>query len=213
MPVATAANRSYPHDLMPKKRPLQPRAKATVTAMLDAAARILAREGYDGVTTNHVAEAAGVSIGSLYEYFPNKQSIIAAALARELRQIADEVKGSMRTALALPDQPRGGIDHWMRGMMASLDRRSRLLRVAMREVPFFWDIPEARNLSETLQHIAQEGRRKSERVLHFDDPEADTYLLMTMCWAAILQTVLYRPAHLSRERLTRTLVDMVTKLL
>lgn len=207
------ADRSYPHDLAPKKQPAQPRAKATVTAVLDATAQILARDGYGGVTTNHIAEAAGVSIGSLYEYFPNKQSIIAAALARQLQEIADEVKASMRTALALPDQPRGGIDHWMRGMMSSLEKRGKLLRVAMREVPFFWDIPEARNLSETLQHIAQEGRRKSERVLHFEDPEADTYLLMTMCWAAIQQTVLYRPSHLSRERLTRTLVDMVTKLL
>ncbi|MGH8504923.1 MAG: TetR/AcrR family transcriptional regulator [Stenotrophobium sp.] len=204
---------SYPHDLVPKKQPTQPRARATVAAILDATAQILARDGYVGVTTNHVAEAAGVSIGSLYEYFPNKQSIIAAMLARELSQIADEVAASMRVALALPDQPRGGIDHWMRGMMESLDKRSGLLRVAMREVPFFWNIAEARNLSETLQHIAQEGRRKSERVLRFDDPEADTYLLMNMCWAAILQTVLYRPTHLSRERLTRTLVDMVIKLL
>ena len=205
--------RPYPADFAPKKRPVQPRAKATVAALLDAAARILERQGYDGVTTNHVADVAGVSIGSLYEYFPNKQAIIAATLARELGKIADEVKASMRTALALPDQPRGGIDYWMRGMMSALEKRGRLLRVAMREVPFFWDIPEARNLSETLQHIAQEGRRKSERVLHFEDPEADTYLLMTMCWAAIQQTVLYRPSHLSRERLTRTLVDMVTKLL
>lgn len=207
------ANKAHLLDLEPKKLPIQPRAKATVTAMLDAAAQILEREGYDSITTNHVADAAGVSIGSLYEYFPNKQSIIAAALARELQDIADEVNASLRTALALLDQPRGGIDHWMRGMMTSLEKRGRLLRVAMREVPFFWDIPEARNLSETLQHIAAEGRRKSERVLHFEDPEADTYLLMTMCWAAIQQTVLYRPAHLSRERLTRTLVDMITKLL
>lgn len=181
--------------------------------MLEAAAQLLARDGYDGVTTNHVAEAAGVSIGSLYEYFPNKQAIIAAMLARELDEIAAEVDASLRTALALPDQPRSGIDHWMRGMMNALDKRGRLLRVAMREVPFFGNIPEARDLSETLQLIAQEGRRKSARVLHFDDPEADTYLLMTMCWAAILQSVLYRPAHLSRERLTRTLVDMVIKLL
>lgn len=211
--MARLLKKAYLPDLKVKKRPAQPRAKATVQAMLDAAARILERQGYDSVTTNHVAEAAGVSIGSLYEYFPNKQSIIAAALARELQEIADEVKASMRTALALPDQPRGGIDHWMRGMMSSLEKRGKLLRVAMREVPFFWDIPEAHNLSETLQHIAQEGRQKSARVLHFDDPEADTYLLMTMCWAAIQQTVLYRPGHLSRERLTRTLVDMVTKLL
>ncbi len=60
---------------------------------------------------------------------------------------------------------------------------------------------------------AQEGRYKSSRLVHFEDPEASTYLLMSMVWSAILQAVLYRPPHLSRERLIHTLVEMVLKLL
>jgi len=200
-------------DLKLKKQPRQARARATVDAILEAAAQVLAREGYAAVTTNRVAEVAGVSIGSLYEYFPNKQSIVAAALGRSLREITDEVSSGMRTALALPEQPRGGIDYWMRAMTQALERRSELLRVALREVPFLWEIPEVRDLHEILQHTAQEGRHKSQRVIHFEDPEASTFLLMTMVWSAILQTVLYRPSHLSRERLVRTLVDMVVKLL
>ncbi len=200
-------------DLKLKKQPRQARARATVDAILEAAAQVLAREGYAAVTTNRVAEVAGVSIGSLYEYFPNKQSIVAAALGRSLREITDEVSSGMRTALALPEQPRGGIDYWMRAMTQALEQRSELLRVALREVPFLWEIPEVRDLHEILQHTAQEGRHKSQRVIHFEDPEASTFLLMTMVWSAILQTVLYRPSHLSRERLVRTLVDMVVKLL
>ena len=200
-------------DFAPKKQPKQARAKATMEAILDAATRLLETEGYEAVSTNRVAEVAGVGIGSLYEYFPNKQSVVAATLARAIRAIVDETTLSLRTALALPDQPRGGIDYWMRAMISALEQRGPLLRVALREVPFLWSLPEVRALSETLQHIAQEGRHKSERVVHFDDPEASTYLLMNMAWAAILQTVLHRPPHLSRERLTRTLVDMVLKLL
>lgn len=199
--------------LVPKKQPVQARARATVDTLLEATTRILASEGYEAVTTNRVAEVAGVSIGSLYEYFPNKQSLVAAALARVMREIAAEVTQSLRTALALPEQPRAGIDYWMRAMMQALDRRRALLRVALREVPFLWEIPEVRDLHDTLQHIAQEGRHKSQRVVHFEDPEASTYLLMTMVWSAILQAVLYAPPHLSRERLVRTLVDMVLKLL
>lgn len=200
-------------DFLPKKLPRQARAKATMEAILDAAARLLASEGYEAVSTNRIAEVAGVSIGSLYEYFPNKQAVVAATLARALREIVAEVSESLRTALALPEQPRGGIDYWMRAMIAALEKRDALLRVALREVPFLWSIAEVRQLSDTLQHIAQEGRHKSERVVHFDDPEASTWLLMSMTWSAILQTVLYRPAHLTRERLTQTLVDMVLKLL
>ncbi len=200
-------------ELRAKKRPRQARAQATFDAMVQAATQILARHGYAAVTTNRVAEEAGVSIGSLYEYFPNKQSIIAVALGEVMREITAEVQLGMRVALSLDDQPRAGIDYWVRAMTAALEQRGDLLRVALREVPFLWEIAEVRDLSDTLQLIAQEGRHKSQRVVHFDDPEASTYLLMNMVWSAVLQTVLYRPPHLSRERLIRTLVDTVLKLL
>lgn len=200
-------------DLQIKKQPVQSRARATVEALLDTAARLLATEGYAAVSTNRVAELAGVSIGSLYEYFPNKQSLIAEALARELREVVNETTLGLREALALPDQPCAGIDHWMRSMVAAMEKRDALLRAAVREVPFLWQIREVRELSDMLQQVAQEGRLKSSRVVHFEDPEASTWLLMSMVWSAILQTVLYRPSHLPRERLVQTLVDMVLKLL
>jgi AcrR family transcriptional regulator len=200
-------------ELQPKKLPRQARARATFDAIVESSARLLAAEGYAAVSTNRVAEVAGVSIGSLYEYFPNKQSIVATALARVTAEIAAEVSDSLHTALALEEQPRAGIDYWMRAMTDALEKRGPLLRVALREVPFLWDIPEVRDLSDTLQHIAREGGYKSQRVIHFDDREASTYLLMTMVWSAILQSVLYPPRHLPRERLIRTLVDMVLKLL
>lgn len=66
----------------PRKVPRQARSKACVSAILDAAARILTEEGYAAATTNQIAEVAGVSIGSLYEYFPGKEAIFAALRAR-----------------------------------------------------------------------------------------------------------------------------------
>ena len=61
-----------------RKRPEQLRSRETVERILAAAARIFADAGYSATTTNHVAEAAGVSIGSLYQYFPNKDALLAA---------------------------------------------------------------------------------------------------------------------------------------
>lgn len=76
-----------------RKMPSQERARATVDAILDASARILVRDGYDALTTNRAAEIAGVSIGSLYQYFPNKKALIAALAKRHLddleRTLAD----------------------------------------------------------------------------------------------------------------------------
>ena len=64
--------------------PKQSRAQSTVSAILEGAARVLAERGWAGFNTNVVAERAGVSIGSLYEYFPNKQAIADAIVSEHL---------------------------------------------------------------------------------------------------------------------------------
>jgi AcrR family transcriptional regulator len=70
-----------------RKRPKQARARATVEAILEAAAHILVRQGHDALTTNSVAERAGVSIGSLYQYFPNKEALVTALSKKHLDDI------------------------------------------------------------------------------------------------------------------------------
>ena len=82
----------------PRKRPKQDRSQATVEAILIAAAHILTENGYNKFTTNRVAELAGVSIGSLYQYFPNKESLIFALgehHANEMAQIAQQHLGNL----------------------------------------------------------------------------------------------------------------------
>lgn len=71
------------HD-RPRKAPRQARARATVEAILDATARILVARGHDALTTNHVAARAGVSIGTLYEWFPSKEALVAGVVDRHL---------------------------------------------------------------------------------------------------------------------------------
>jgi AcrR family transcriptional regulator len=63
------------------------RAQATVDAILAAAAQVLVKHGYEGANTNRIAESAGVSVGSLYQYFPNKESIVVALMERHCDEI------------------------------------------------------------------------------------------------------------------------------
>lgn len=70
-----------------RRRPRQRRARQTVEAVLDAVARVLKREGVKAVTTNRIAEVAGVSIGSVYQYFPDKRAIFIALHQRHVEQI------------------------------------------------------------------------------------------------------------------------------
>ena len=78
--------------LAPRKAPLQRRSAATVDAIIEAAARILEAKGFDGYTTNAVAACAGVSIGSLYQYFPNRDALTAALIERETRVLLENVE-------------------------------------------------------------------------------------------------------------------------
>ena len=73
-------------SLGPRKLPQQQRARATCDAILQAAAHIIGRQGLAGFNTNAVAERAGVSIGSLYQYFPNKDALMAALIERQQEQ-------------------------------------------------------------------------------------------------------------------------------
>jgi AcrR family transcriptional regulator len=66
----------------PRKVPTQSRARATWDAILDGAAEVLLKQGYEKATTDRIADRAGVSIGSVYEYFPNKEAIFAAVMLR-----------------------------------------------------------------------------------------------------------------------------------
>lgn len=75
-----------------RKEPRQERSRATVDAVIHAAARILSDHGWAGFTTNRVAETAGVSIGSLYQYFPDKISIVEAVRHRHLEDCLSVMK-------------------------------------------------------------------------------------------------------------------------
>lgn len=84
--------------IAPRKSPRQRRSTATVDAIVEAAAQILERDGFEGYTTNAVAAQAGVSIGSLYQYFPNRDALTAMLSARESAVLLDDVA----RAAALP---------------------------------------------------------------------------------------------------------------
>jgi AcrR family transcriptional regulator len=79
-----------------RKRPGQARSKATVDAIFEATARIVQQHGGPGLNTNLIAEQAGVSVGTLYQYFPNKEAILIEMARRELAITPEAVLASLR---------------------------------------------------------------------------------------------------------------------
>jgi AcrR family transcriptional regulator len=86
---------------IPRKSASQKRSQATVEVLLDATARVLVREGYDRASTNRIAAVAGVSIGSLYQYFPGKEALVTALVARHNREMLELLRGAMAAVATL----------------------------------------------------------------------------------------------------------------
>lgn len=86
----------------PRKNASQERSRLTVDALIEATARILVREGFDKASTNRIAEVAGVSVGSLYQYFPGKEALVAALIDRHNQKIMRAVRGELAEAMHLP---------------------------------------------------------------------------------------------------------------
>ncbi|MFS2223297.1 TetR/AcrR family transcriptional regulator [Pantoea sp. B65] len=82
----------------PRKAPVQARSIATVDAILDAAIQVLLKQGLARCNTTRVAERAGVSIGSLYQYFPNREAMMVAVLARYLATVASQLEQACAAA-------------------------------------------------------------------------------------------------------------------
>lgn len=97
-----------------RKKPTQARASATIGAIVEAAAQILQKDGEDALTTAKIAERAGVSIGSVYQYFPNKEAILLALIRKERETIAAEVARRIAEI-----EPKNG-ETMVRGVIATL---------------------------------------------------------------------------------------------
>jgi AcrR family transcriptional regulator len=95
-----------------RRRPKQRRARQTVDAILEAVVKLLKRSGSRAITTNRIAEVAGVSIGSVYEYFPDKRAIFAALHQRHVDEIDRMVQGKLveHAASSLEDFVRAMIE-------------------------------------------------------------------------------------------------------
>lgn len=166
-----------PPALTPRKRPRQARSAFTVDAVVEAAVRVLLAEGYARLTTRRVAEVAGVSVGSLYQYFPNRAALVAEVIRRKveagvsaMERAAAEAEAAPRPGPATAGAPiaaalralaeekqRGlALAAALRGPLAELDGRRALAEGARRVEALFAGVL-ARHLGRPLDPA--EGRR------------------------------------------------------
>lgn len=102
--VHSHRSHAVPAALKPRKKPLQTRSTATVDAIVEATIRILRRDGWAGCTTTRIATLAGVSVGSLYQYFPNRNAIAVEIVRQRTRTYLAAVVAADLSGAATPEE-------------------------------------------------------------------------------------------------------------
>jgi AcrR family transcriptional regulator len=191
----------------PRKRPRQERSRQTFDRIVDAAARIFERDGYAGTTTNDVAAEAEVSIGSLYQYFPNKDAILVVLAERHLEDVAERF--AERAAQLRRTQPSVEVVVCaLVGLAVELNDTDRLHQLLAHQAPRTEHLQ--RRLDEALAVIASEVEQHLVRVgVGGSDPRRRALLLTHMVDAAVHEVVLRIPAGPQRNQAARELEAMV----
>jgi AcrR family transcriptional regulator len=117
----------------PRKNPQQRRSQATVDAILDAAAELFCENGFESATTNAIAERAGVSIGSCYQYFPNKLALLEALRERHIKGLWAVIGAACKEACTMPWP--GALRHVIAQCSAYNGRHVSLMKMLHQELP------------------------------------------------------------------------------
>jgi AcrR family transcriptional regulator len=195
-------------DNVVRKLPRQARAQATVGAILEATVQILDREGLDAATMARIAEVAGVSVGSIYQYFPNRDAILHALQDREFER-ALKLMQELLADGNLTQKPEQTVTTVVRGLALlyrscpGLHRVLAIegLRVAKADRVHAFDLRVIEIVRHFLRATSAPTRAKSV--------DAAAFVVFQAVRATMLAWMLERPPGLDEETLIQEVVDLV----
>ena len=189
----------------PRRRPKQERSRAMVDAIMEATAQVLIEQGYDNASTNRIAKRAGVSVGSLYQYFPDKKALVSELAHRHVQEqtrliaLALEQTGKK----PLPELARGVL----RGVTAAHGPNPALHKVLVEQSP----VGAIQELLLGIEVVVRGYIERHRDEVRVKDPEIAAFLLVTLVDAALCRAVLYRPELLDGERLPDAMTDLILR--
>jgi AcrR family transcriptional regulator len=169
-----------------------------VEILLDATARVLTKEGYDRASTNRIAAAAGVSVGSLYQYFPNKEALVATLVARHNREMlqllrdAVEKVASLDLATAMRELVQATVDAHL------VDPA--LHRIFAEQVPRMGQLARIEALQRETFLLVRDYLQEHREEISIRDLDMATSICVTTVEALIHEFVIDRPAARESER-------------
>lgn len=194
-----------------RRKPTQERSRETVDAILEATAQILSRHGSAGCSTNQIAEKAGVSIGGLYQYFPNKESILRELCVRTAKKDAEAIEVCLKSMndASIEEITRAVI----RVAVERLSDQPRLRQVLMHDIPSGRPQEDLRLVRKHLAAFLTQEFGSYIDVQLDESMELKFLILMSAIEAAIYAAIHEYGAKLDREGLVEGVSDLVLRYL
>jgi AcrR family transcriptional regulator len=193
----------------PRKHASQKRSRATVDALIEATARILVGEGFDKASTNRIAQAAGVSIGSLYQYFPCKEALVAALIDRHNEEINQVARDELAQVVNEP------MAQGVRRMVAMAVRAHRvnpkLHRVLAEQIPRVGKLENVEAFSRENYALFKDYLEHHRDEIRVVDLELAAFVCVTSIEALTHNAVLHHSALFSGSAMD-ALIDEGTRL-
>jgi len=186
-------------QLVPHKEPRQRRSKVTYEAILEATAQLLIESGYAVTTTNHIAERAGISIGSLYQYFPNKEAIAVELLQRHIVSGLSYMESQIAQSIINDRDPSQIVKH---AIEAACDHHSDnpiLHKVLEEEVPHPAHIREAIRNNESHYANALAGWIERQCPQQVTNPTIAARMVFFMIKAMTHWYIIYQQDEIKRD--------------
>jgi AcrR family transcriptional regulator len=178
-----------------------------VDAILEGAAQVLVRAGYDRATTGLVAEAAGVSVGSIYQYFPNKDAIFSELLARELEESYVVVTSAL--AASAETGFEGQLRVCIGAVFAYKGSNPRLHHVLKTELGRIDGVRHLKRLNERSLTLTTGLLTAHQKELRLRDPGAAAFLLVSAIDGIVAAALLSTPALLTDPKWIDQVVAML----
>ncbi len=193
--------------LRPRKRPAQARAQDTVEALLQATAELLERGGYARLTTNHVAQRAGVSVGSLYQYFPNKEALCHALAERHFQRHTERY---LQHLDAMADAPVERQVHELVRISAAITREDpAVARNLYAELARIGGLDPSARMRDTIAAALAARFGALPPRQRPADPERCAYVVINACSLLIGDAAQRRPAWLEEEAFLNEIARLV----
>jgi AcrR family transcriptional regulator len=194
-----------------RKQPKQARAQATIDAILGAAAQTLTEVGYDRATTNVIAKRAGVSIGSLYQYFPHKEALVTALCERHLAEMTSLIIGEVAAMRGLPIAQ--AVHALVRTLLRAHSVAPDLHRVLIEQVPRIAGFERIAQIDRIIIDLILKDLERRAEKFRPKDLELAVFMLVHSVQAITHAAILDRPGALTDVHLADEITVMVLRFL